>query len=327
MRILISGGTGSLGHALVRHYLTSSKDTQIVVLSRDELKQSVMRETFPDARLDFFLGDVRDLQRLELAFRAGIDTVIHAAALKRVDSVCHDPDEVLKTNIEGSRNVLHAARGRVKRVLLVSSDKACHPANAYGVSKAMAEHLTTSFNVYGYPAGTMSSVIRYGNVLGSRGSVVHTWREQYRKGLPLTLTHPDMTRFVITMPQAVAAIEWALGRMEGGEVYVPRLPAALMLDLACAIAGTDEYPATLSGLRPGGEKMYETLITVEELGRASRGVTEDYFTLRPYLHPWRAAWPHAGMIREQAEYRSDTTRLLTVDQLTGLLNVVPTEGV
>jgi UDP-N-acetylglucosamine 4,6-dehydratase len=169
LRILITGGTGSLGHALVRHYL-STTDHRLIVFSRDELKQAQMREEFPDGRLDFFLGDVRDLPRLELACAAAPDVVVHAAALKRVDAVCDDPDEVLKTNILGTRNVLHAARGRVPKCLLISTDKACYPTTVYGASKLTAEILSTTFNAYSFPHGTISASVRYGNVLNSRGS-------------------------------------------------------------------------------------------------------------------------------------------------------------
>ena len=277
MRILITGGTGSLGHALVDHYLKNT-DHRLIVLSRDELKQAQMREEFPDGRLDFFLGDVRDLQRLELAFEAHIDVVLHAAALKRIDSVCNDPDEVFKTNILGSRNVLHAARGRVKKCLLISTDKACYPINAYGLSKAMGEHLFIANNVYGKPKDSASSVVRYGNVMGSRGSVIERWRLQKANGEPLKITHPEMTRFLITLPQAVQMIETALTAMTGGETFVPRLTAVKMEALASAIAGPS-YPQETVGLRPGGEKMHETLMTDEETERAMEYGPDPHFAI------------------------------------------------
>lgn len=280
MRVLITGGTGSLGHALVDYYLHETTH-RLIVLSRDEWKQSQMRVRFPDSRLDFFLGDVRDEGRLHLAFGAGVDLVIHAAALKRVDSVCKDPEELLKTNVLGTRNVLSAAMGRVKKVLFVSSDKAAYPVNGYGVSKAMAEHLVTMWNVFGVPKGTMSSVVRYGNVLSSRGSVVQIWRSQKTA---LTLTDPAMTRFWLTLPQAVQVIHDVVQLMEGGEVFIPRLRAARVLDLATVVA--PDTPVILTGLRPGGEKLHETLMTEEECDRAQY-VTNDLVRIPPHLHPWR----------------------------------------
>jgi len=312
MRILITGGTGSLGHALVAHWLKES-DHRLIVFSRDELKQAQMREEFPSERLDFFLGDVRDLPRLELAFSAEIDVVVHAAALKRVDSVCHDPDEVLKTNVLGSRNVLHAVRGRVPKCLLISSDKACYPTNAYGLSKGIAEALFTSFNVYGIPHGSASAVVRYGNVLGSRGSVVPLWRSQMAQGLPLTLTHPEMTRFLVTFPRAIQLIEDALESMEGGEIFVPRLKATSMVELAQSLVGYD-HPLKLCGLRPGGEKLHETLMTEEEIKRAVLAV-EDTAIIPPELFPWRSESAVMGLAVPEGEWRSDLAPRYTMDEL------------
>jgi len=316
VRILITGGTGSLGHALVKHWLETT-DYRLIVFSRDELKQAQMREEFPDVeRLAFFLGDVRDLARLNLAFAAKVDVVVHAAALKRVDSVCYDPDEVLKTNILGSRNVLHAARGKVPKCLLISSDKACYPTNAYGLSKAMAEALFTSFNVYSSPHGTCSASVRYGNVLNSRGSVVPIWRQQMAQGRPLTLTHPEMTRFLITFPRAIQLIEDALESMEGGEIFVPRLRAANMKDLGMAVQGADIQPYNLliTGLRPGGEKLHETLMTEEEIKRAVLAVP-DTAIIPPELFPWRQEVAIMGLSVPEGEWRSDIAPRYTMEEL------------
>lgn len=274
----------------MNHYLKNT-DHRLIVLSRDELKQAVMREEFPDERLEFFLGDVRELARLELAFEAQVDVVVHAAALKRIDSTCHDPDEVFKTNVLGSRNVLRAARGRVAKCLLISTDKACYPTNAYGLSKAMSEHLFTSFNVYGKPKGTCSAAVRYGNVLFSRGSVVPVWRSQVSSGQPLTLTDPAMSRFVITFPQAIQMIETSLMTMTGGEIFVPRLTSVRMEDLAIAIAGPT-YPRLVVGLRPGGEKMHETLMTDEEMKRAKEYGPDPYFAI---IQPDEGGVPPEGI--------------------------------
>lgn len=278
-----------------------------------------MREEFPDARLDFFLGDVRDLNRLILAFSGNVDVVVHAAALKRVDSVCHDPDEVLKTNVLGSRNVLHAARGRVAKCLLISSDKAAYPVNAYGLSKAMAESLFTTFNVYSSPHGTTSASVRWGNVLNSRGSVVPIWRQQMAQGKPLTLTHPEMTRFLITFPRAIQLIEDALESMEGGEIFVPRLKSTSMLNLMAAVAGTENIPDPMEivGLRPGGEKLHETLMTEEEIKRAVLAVP-DTAIIPPELFPWRQEVAIMGLSVPEGEWRSDTAPRYTMKELSEL---------
>jgi UDP-N-acetylglucosamine 4,6-dehydratase len=271
----------------VAHWL-STTDHRLIVFSRDELKQAQLKEKFPDPRLDCFLGDVRDLPRVELAMGAHPDAVIHAAALKRVDAVCHDPDEILKTNILGTRNVLHAVREQgVAKCLLISTDKACYPTTVYGASKLTAEILSTAFNAYSYPHGTCSASVRYGNVLNSRGSVVPIWRQQRDQGLPLSITDPRMTRFLITFPQAIALIEYALETMEGGEVFVPRLKAASMIDMAHALAG-EHYPLHEIGLRPGGEKLHETLLTEEEYPHTVFG--PDYATVIPDRHRWRETW-------------------------------------
>src|SRR5690242_13642110 len=237
-----------------------------------------MAETFSDMRLDYRLGDVRDKARLEMAF-TGVNAIVHAAALKRVDAVASDPVEVFRTNVLGTWNVLEAAlRNHVPKVLLISSDKACHATNAYGSSKFAAESLAVSFNTYGYPQGVKASALRYGNVLGSRGSVVHVWRNQ---ALPV-ITDDRMTRFIITMPEAVKLVHAALEGMEGGEVFVPRLPSASIMALYEAVMWDASY--TFGGPRPGGEKLHETLLTAEEAAR-SRDVGPHVSIVNPHLTP------------------------------------------
>ena len=320
MNVLITGGTGSLGHALARHFL-SVPGGKVAIFSRDELKQSQMARLMPDPRMRFMLGDVRDLSRLEVALD-GYDAVVHAAALKRVDAVADSPSEVFRTNLDGTRNVLAAARERrVPRVLLISSDKACYPTNAYGVSKAAAEAETVAWNRYSMPRGVRCSVLRYGNVLGSRGSVIHAWRAGERG-----VTHPDMTRFIITMPQACQAVSWALANMEGGEIFVPYLAAARILDLLEAVTGSREHVVT--GMRPGGEKLHETLITSEEAARAVDTLCGAW-AIRPYLHQWRPEppWPNLPVIANTAPVTSANVRFMRVPELKGALGTVPTEGV
>lgn len=319
MRILVTGGTGSWGKALIAYYLTHTGH-RVVCYSRCELKQAELKEQFPDDRLDCFLGDVRDLPRLHLAFEADIDIVIHCAALKRVDALSYNPEESLKTNVIGSMNVLTAARGKVKKCLLISSDKAVQAQNVYGASKMMAEQLFVASNASSIPKGTASAVVRSGNALGSRGSVVGVWRSQKAASIPLTVTHREMTRFLLTLPQAVAFIETALAEMEGGEIYVPRLKAARMIDLAEAIAG--DAPGAIarpSGLRPGGEKLHETLMTEEEASRATFHPL--YGVIRPDLTPWRVASPCrlVGPPPLMEPWRSDTAPRLHLEELKLLL--------
>lgn len=320
MRLLITGGTGSLGHALVRSFLKDT-DWRLVVFSRDELKQAQMREQFPDPRLDFRLGDVRDRDRLKRAFH-GVDAIVHAAALKRVDAVAGDPVEVFKTNVYGTLNVLDAAlTARVPRTLLISSDKACYATNAYGSSKFAAESLAVSYNQYAYPQGCVASVLRYGNVLGSRGSVVHAWRKQD----PIQITAMGMTRFIVPMPVAVGLVMASLGDMTGGEVFVPRVASARLEDLAEAINPTAERQYV--GLRPGGEKMHETLLTAEEATR-SRDIGPYMTLIEPHQHPWVGVPEWAEFPRtSDGERRSDTAEKLSVSDLRLLLQDVPEEGV
>lgn len=320
MNILITGGTGSLGHALTRHFLKTPGCGKVAIYSRDELKQAQMAALIPDPRMRFMLGDVRDPARLQLAME-GYDAVVHAAALKRVDAVADNPSEVFRTNLDGTRNTLFAARSiGVPRVLFISSDKACYATNAYGVSKAAAECETTSWNRYSKPRGVRCSVLRYGNVLGSRGSVVHTWRAGSRE-----VTHPDMTRFILTMPQACQAVGWALSAMQGGEIFVPYLASAHILDLLEAVTGSRDHVVT--GRRPGGEKLHETLLTLEESERTV-DTAEGAYAIRPYLHEWQVGdvWPGYQSI-EPGALTSDKARKMGVQELRGALGTVPIEGV
>ena len=311
MRVLITGGTGSLGRALVAEFLADPSVVRVKILSRDEWKQAELATQHPDPRLECLLGDVRDEARLRDAFR-GMDTVIHAAALKRVDKVAADPDEALLTNVLGTRHVCRAARETgVGRVVVVSSDKAVMPTNFYGGTKFLAEQIAIRSNVYGYPRGTRVSVVRYGNVLGSRGSVLSHWRAQAAAGGPLTVTDPHCTRFVITMPQAVALIRVALDTMAGGEVFVPMLPAAALMDLASAVL-TEVTPWQDTGLRPGGEKTHEQLLTDEEVWRtlavpAPTLPGGQVYVVTPSLPTWTAPGWAGTPLPAGTVYRSDVS--------------------
>ena len=262
-KVVITGGTGSLGLALTRHLLTNHLVERLVIFSRDEQKQARMHANYADGptELRFLLGDVRDREALLHAFH-GCDTVIHCAALKRVDLIACQPIEVKKTNVDGTQNVLEAAlQAGIEKVLLVSTDKAVMPENMYGATKMLAELLTTHFNAIGYPRGLKSSVVRFGNLWGSHGSVVELWREAAARGEALRITDRRMTRFVMTMTEACAFIVQAITDMDGGEIFVPsQLSAMRLMDLATVIGGS----VVEIGLRPGGEKLHERLLSDDE---------------------------------------------------------------
>lgn len=262
-KILITGGTGSLGRALTSRLLHPLGVPRVVILSRDELKQSVMEKDFNyDERLRFFLGDIRDYQRVVKAM-AGIDVVIHAAALKRIDKGEYDPDEFHKTNVIGTQNVIRASmHHNIEKMLFTSTDKACISATVYGATKALAERMVTAANYWKGECETAFSSVRYGNVFGSRGSVIHRWRES---GDRLQITDPKMTRFSITLGESVDFILSALNVAKGGEIFVPKLKAYRLIDLAdafCELEGKNKIVEHI-GIR-GAEKMHELLINEYE---------------------------------------------------------------
>ncbi|MCB9805871.1 UDP-N-acetylglucosamine 4,6-dehydratase (inverting) [Candidatus Nomurabacteria bacterium] len=274
--ILITGGTGSFGKNYINFLLTKHKPKKVIVFSRDELKQFQMEKEFQnDKRIRFFLGDVRDLSRLQRAFH-GVDIVVHAAALKQVPAMEYNPMEAIKTNVEGSQNVLNAAIDqRVDYVLLISTDKASAPVNLYGATKMCAEKLFVASNVYSGDAHTKLSAVRYGNVIGSRGSIVETILNS-NDNSPLGITHPDMTRFWITLDQCFELVTYALTNMQGGEIFIPKVPSMKVSDLFGALA--PDRRVKVVGIRPG-EKIHESLITTEE---SSRGLDlGDYFVICP----------------------------------------------
>lgn len=327
MRCLITGATGFFGRAFARRVLETGAE-RVVLYSRSESRQAEVASqllAYDGAR--FFLGDVRDRERLEEAMW-GCDTVVHAAALKRVDAVAYDPGEVRKTNILGSSCVVAAAAAvGVTRVLMISSDKAVAPQNAYGVSKAQMEHEAVAMNAITCPRGTRISCVRWGNVLGSTGSVIGVWLRQLTSGTPLTITDPLMTRFIITVGQAVSFALAALEGMEGGEIMVPRLPAAPLMTLAAAVvASRGGNPAAfsfdISGLRPGGEKYHESLLSAEECARTHR--VGDRFTVLPSQYSWRAEWKiPVGAEAVAGPYTSDSpVRRLSVEELVAMLGEV-----
>lgn len=277
--VLITGGTGSFGKRFVEQMLKEQKPRRVIVFSRDELKQHEMRQMFNDEPMRYFIGDVRDLDRLRRAFD-GVDIVVHAAALKQVPACEYNPIEAINTNIMGARNVIEAALDRgVERVLALSTDKAVNPINLYGATKLAAEKLFVHANAYSRKGETMFSNVRYGNVIGSRGSVIPLFKEQRKNG-KITVTDQNMTRFWITLEQGVKFVVSCIENMRGGEVFVPKIPSMNIMDLAQAIAPDCEIAYT--GIRPG-EKLHEVLVSVDE----SRHTLEaaDRFVVTP-THEW-----------------------------------------
>ena len=319
--VLITGGTGSLGKSLVEYLLKETKVRRIAVFSRDELKQQHLRMQFQDnPRLRWFLGDVRDLDRLKRAFH-GVDYVIHAAALKQVDTGEYNPMEFVKTNVLGSQNVIDASiDAGVKRVVALSTDKASSPINLYGATKLTADKLFVAANNYSIAYGTTFSVVRYGNVMGSRGSVIPFFQEIAAQGKPLPITDLRMTRFWISIDQAVEFVIDSLEIMRGGELYVPRIPSMRIIDLAAAVAPN----ATLEevGMRPG-EKLHEEMITQSDsLNTYDCG---RYFVIIPnQITRWNLKdWIHhfsAKPVSRNFSYSSDNnTEWLTPNDLSSLI--------
>ncbi len=275
--VLITGGTGSFGRAFIRRLLADdATPRRIVVFSRDEFKQSELARQIRHPAIRFFLGDVRDRDRLYRAFH-DVDVVIHAAALKQVPAAEYNPFEAVKTNVLGAQNIIDAAiDAGVSRVVALSSDKAVNPVNLYGATKLCADKLFIAGNAYASGTPTRFSVVRYGNVLASRGSVVPLFRERAASGGKIPITDERMTRFFITLEQATAFVERCLGMMHGAEVFIPKIPSVKITDLAEAIAPGVEREVV--GIRPG-EKLHELLIG-EDDGRRTIDLG-DLFVLQP----------------------------------------------
>jgi len=276
--ILVTGGTGSFGRKFVQIALSRYEPRRVIVFSRDELKQHEMSKEFADPRLRFFLGDVRDRDRLHRAFEASVDIVVHAAALKQVPACEYNPFEAIKTNVLGAQNIIEAAIDRgVPKVIALSTDKAVNPINLYGATKLCAEKLFVQGNVYAGPRPTRFSCVRYGNVLGSRGSVVPVFLAQRLTGT-VTVTDPRMTRFWLTLEQGVEFVIRCVGLMQGGEIFVPRIPSMKIMDLVEAVAPGCEV--SFSGIRPG-EKLNEVLISQDEARHTV--AQEDIFAIYPEM--------------------------------------------
>jgi UDP-N-acetylglucosamine 4,6-dehydratase len=313
--VIVTGGSGSFGRAFVEHVLRLKQaPRRLVVFSRDEHKQETMarelKERLPHMfdRLRFFIGDVRDQGRLEMAMR-GTDIVVHAAALKIIPTAEYNPFECILTNVTGAENVVKAAiRNNVKRVIALSTDKAANPINLYGASKLASDKIMVAANHLSGTAGTKFSVVRYGNVIGSRGSVVPLFEGLIKKGAKaLPITDPRMTRFWITLEQGVSFVLSSLALMRGGEIFVPKIPSMRILDLAEAIA--PGMPHKFTGIRPG-EKLHEIMIT-EDDARLTVEISDRYVICPQFDHwDWKhlepmGAKPVADGFRYSSEINSE----------------------
>jgi len=317
--LLIAGGTGSFGNAVLRRFLTSDIK-EIRIFSRDELKQDNMRKLYNDDKLKFYIGDVRDKNSIDDAMR-GVDYVFHAAALKQVPSCEFYPMQAVKTNIIGTENLLNSAiRAKVKKVIVLSTDKAVYPINAMGISKAMMERVAVSKgrNV----KDTMIVCTRYGNVMSSRGSVIPLFVEQLKNGNPITITDPNMTRFMMSLDQAVDLVLFAFKNGESGDIFVQKAPAATIKLLANTIKNIFQRPEHVIktiGTRHG-EKLYETLLTKEEMVKAID--LGDYFRIpvdTKDLNYNQYFEEGEEVITESSEYHSHNTHRLNEEELTNLL--------
>lgn len=315
--VLITGGTGSFGRKFVESMLREYRPQKLIVFSRDELKQHEMRIAgFDHPSLRYFIGDVRDQPRLERAF-AGVTVVIHAAAMKQVPACEYNPFEAIQTNIMGGRNVIDAAiNAGVRRILALSTDKAVNPINLYGATKLCAEKMFVQANAYSGAQDTRFSCARYGNVVGSRGSVIPVFVEQRKHGR-ITITDPRMTRFWITLDQGVRFVVNCIEQMYGGEIFVPKIPSMNMLELAEALAPGCEMQ--IVGIRPG-EKLHEVLLSEDEARHSLE--LDDMYVVQPTSSWWPTEnWKHARSLPDGFRYTSDrNSRWLSAEQLYELID-------
>ncbi|WP_367344517.1 UDP-N-acetylglucosamine 4,6-dehydratase (inverting) [Methanomethylovorans sp.] len=313
--ILLTGGTGSFGKKFTEIVLREFNPKSLRIYSRGEFNQYQMKQEFNDKRLRFLIGDVRDRERLYRAMN-GIDIVVHAAALKQVPACEYNPIEAIKTNIDGSVNVIDAAiDNSVEKVMALSTDKAVHPVNLYGATKMVAEKLFVQGNTYTGKGRTRFSCVRYGNVISSRGSVVPLFNEQKKEGV-LTITDERMTRFWLTLDQGVRFVLNSIQRMHGGEIFVPKIPSMRITDLADAIApgATKKF----TGIRPG-EKLHEIMVTEDESRHAKE--FPDHFVIEPEFPFWKKENTYSGKnLPENYRYSSDINdEWLTTEELKKML--------
>jgi UDP-N-acetylglucosamine 4,6-dehydratase len=321
---LITGGTGSFGQALTKKLLEDKSWKRIVIFSRDELKQYEMRERFKNnKKLRFFIGDVRDKKRLIYAFN-NIDVVFHAAALKQVPAAEYNPTECIKTNIYGAENVIDAAIScHVKKIIALSTDKAAAPINLYGASKLVSDKLFSSANNLTGSSKIIFSIVRYGNVLNSRGSVVPLFKKYIKEKKILPITDLDMTRFFITLDDGVNFVLKCLKRMRGGEIFVPKIPSFKITDLAYAMDDKSKFNTT--GIRPG-EKIHEQLFTISD----NPNIIEfkDFFIIKPTLNIRGINYQKTKIgeigkkINKKIEYNSNNKNKISIDGIKKILKKI-----
>lgn len=322
--VLVTGGTGSFGATMVRRLLQTDV-SEVRIFSRDELKQDDMRRSLADSRVRFYIGDVRDYDSIHRATR-GVDYVFHAAALKQVPSCEFFPLEAVRTNVLGSANVIEASNANgVRSVVCLGTDKAAYPVNAMGMSKAMMEKVAQAFARNNPTAATTVSTVRYGNVMASRGSVIPMFVEQLKSGRPLTVTDPDMTRFLMSLDDAVLLVEHAFLHARPGDLFIRKAPASTIRDLARAVAQAmgQEADIEVIGTRHG-EKLYETLATREELSRSED--QGDYYRVSVDARDLNySQYFEEGDVKESVldDYHSHNTERLDVDRVVALLEDLP----
>ncbi|VBB05529.1 polysaccharide biosynthesis protein [Lucifera butyrica] len=323
MAVLITGGTGSFGRECIKTILRQYRPARLIVFSRDELKQYEMQQIFTDSCMRFFLGDVRDEPRLSQAMR-GVDYIIHTAALKQVPAAEYNPMECIKTNIRGAENVIKAAlENNVRQVIALSTDKAANPINLYGATKLVSDKLFVAANNMAGGHRTRFSVVRYGNVMGSRGSVIPFFKKLVAEGArEIPITDERMTRFWISLPQGVDFVLKSFSRMQGGEIFVPKIPSSRIVDLAKAVA--PELPTKIIGIRPG-EKLHEVMCPADDSHLTLE--FEDHYVIRPSITFFAPVNYDVNRLGEKGqpvepgfEYNSGTNpHFLTVEELRGLI--------
>ena len=318
--ILVTGGTGSFGKCFIRRVLETSKPQRLIVFSRDELKQFEMQQVFNAPCMRYFLGDVRDEKRLVMAMK-GVDYVVHAAAIKQVPAAEYNPMECIKTNIGGAQHVIDAAIATgVKKVIALSTDKAANPINLYGATKLCSDKLFVAGNNIPGSGVTRFSVVRYGNVIGSRGSVVPFFRGLIDRGAKeIPVTHKDMTRFWLRLSDAVDFVLKNFTRMKGGELFVPKIPSMRIMDLAKAMA--PDLPVRIIGIRPG-EKLHEVMCPKDDAFHTIE--FDDHYVIAPaikfnsadYDYTVNELGEHGRHVPENFEYTSNTNPVfLSVEEL------------
>ncbi|WP_025688197.1 UDP-N-acetylglucosamine 4,6-dehydratase family protein [Paenibacillus zanthoxyli] len=321
--VLVTGGTGSIGSEIVRKIL-SSNPKALRIYSRDESKQFEMQQELKEySNVRYLIGDIRDQKRLNYAME-GVDYIFHAAALKHVPSCEYNPMEAVKTNVVGVQNVIEAAiEHNVKKMVAISTDKVVNPTNTMGATKLLSERLISAANHYKGSRGTIFSCVRFGNVMGSRGSVIPLFRDQIAKGVPVTITHAEMTRFMMSIPQAAQLVLDAAEHSQGGEVFVLKMPILKITDLAqCLIESYNQATGTgtsseiiETGIRPG-EKLYEELMTLEESERAFEN--NKMYIIPSFFNPKEQYYPGFSPAKRQ-EYSSFTAPRLNLSEIASLI--------